>query len=145
MSEDRKFVFDKSGTRLEGGARIVELPVLAIRNTIVFPVLAFPINVGRSRSLKAVDAALESDKLLAVIAQHEAKVEDPNPEDLYKFGTVVKIVKTLTGQGLLEAKTLVDSPPATIQASTSKEVAEAMRAQLVEAGATVNLAPVPCP
>jgi large subunit ribosomal protein L7/L12 len=68
-------------------------------------------------------------------------VVDPGPNKL----NVVKIVKTLTGQGLLEAKTLVDSPPATIQASTSKEVAEAMRAQLVEAGATVNLAPVPCP
>jgi len=58
---------------------------------------------------------------------------------------VVKIAKTLTGKGLLEVRTLIDNPPATIQASVSKETAEAMRAQLIEAGATVNLAPTPCP
>ena len=44
----------------------LELPVLAIRNTVIFPVLAFPINVGREKSLLAVDEALENDKLLAI-------------------------------------------------------------------------------
>ena len=51
----------------------LELPVLAIRNTVIFPVLAFPINVGREKSLLAVDEALENEKLLAILAQKEAK------------------------------------------------------------------------
>ena len=46
----------------------LELPILAIRNTVIFPVLAFPINVGREKSLLAVDEALEGEKLLAILA-----------------------------------------------------------------------------
>ncbi len=99
MAEDKKPDFDKSGTRLEGGAKIVELPLLAIRNTIVFPVLAFPINVGRAKSLRAIEEALEGDKLLGIVAQKEAKVEDPHEGDLYRYGTAVKIVKTVKLQG----------------------------------------------
>lgn len=58
---------------------------------------------------------------------------------------VVKVLKTVTDKGLLEVKTLVDNPPATIRAATSREEAEAIRAQLIEAGATVTMTPVPCP
>jgi ATP-dependent Lon protease len=77
----------------------LELPVLAIRNTVIFPVLAFPINVGREKSLLAVDEALENDKLLAILAQREAKNEDPDTEDLYATGTVVKILKSVKMPG----------------------------------------------
>jgi ATP-dependent Lon protease len=77
----------------------LELPVLAIRNTVIFPVLAFPINVGREKSLLAVDEALENDKLLAILAQKEAKNEDPDTHDLYEVGTVVKILKSVKMPG----------------------------------------------
>jgi ATP-dependent Lon protease len=77
----------------------LELPVLAIRNTVIFPVLAFPINVGREKSLLAVDEALENDKLLAILAQREAKNEDPDTGDLYTIGTVVKILKSVKMPG----------------------------------------------
>jgi ATP-dependent Lon protease len=77
----------------------LELPVLAIRNTVIFPVLAFPINVGREKSLLAVDEALENDKLLAILAQKEAKNEDPDTPDLYEVGTVVKILKSVKMPG----------------------------------------------
>ena len=77
----------------------LELPILAIRNTVIFPVLAFPINVGREKSLLAVDEALENDKLLAILAQKEAKNEDPDTEDLYTTGTVVKILKSVKMPG----------------------------------------------
>ena len=53
----------------------LDLPILAIRNTVIFPVLAFPINVGREKSLLAVDEALENEKLLAILAQKEAQNE----------------------------------------------------------------------
>ena len=77
----------------------LELPILAIRNTVIFPVLAFPINVGREKSLLAVDEALENEKLLAILAQREAKNEDPDTEDLYQVGTVVKILKSVKMPG----------------------------------------------
>jgi ATP-dependent Lon protease len=77
----------------------LELPVLAIRNTVIFPVLAFPINVGREKSLLAVDEALANDKLLAILAQREAKNEDPDTPDLYTTGTVVKILKSVKMPG----------------------------------------------
>ncbi len=78
----------------------LEVPVLAIRNTVIFPVLAFPINVGRSQSVKAVEKALESpDKLLGIVAQKDSKTENPGPDDLHTVGTVVKILKMVKVPG----------------------------------------------
>jgi len=78
----------------------LEVPVLAIRNTVIFPVLAFPINVGRPKSVKAVEEALQgSEKLLGIFAQKEAKVENPSTEELYQTGTIVKILKTVKVPG----------------------------------------------
>ncbi len=78
----------------------LDLPVLAIRNTVIFPVLAFPINVGRPQSVKAVEAALASpDKLLGIVAQKDINTENPTPDDLYQVGTVVKILKMVKVPG----------------------------------------------
>jgi len=77
----------------------LELPVLAIRNTVIFPVLAFPINVGREKSLRAIERAMAGEKLLGIVAQKDAKNEDPNPDDLYQTGTVVKILKQVSMPG----------------------------------------------
>ena len=79
--------------------KIVEIPLLAIRNTVIFPVLAFPINVGRDKSLRAVEVALESGKLLGILAQKDAKNEDPEPDELYTTGTIVKILKSVKMPG----------------------------------------------
>ena len=70
----------------------LSIPILAIRNTVIFPVLAFPINVGRNKSLEAVERALAGDKLLGIVAQQDAKNEDPEVSELYTIGTVVKIL-----------------------------------------------------
>jgi len=77
----------------------LELPVLAIRNTVIFPVLAFPINVGREKSLKAIETAMAGDKLLGIVAQKDARNEDPSPTDLHTTGTVVKILKSVIMPG----------------------------------------------
>ncbi|MCP4804842.1 MAG: endopeptidase La [Proteobacteria bacterium] len=77
----------------------LDLPVLAIRNTVIFPVLAFPINVGRDKSLKAIDKAMAGDKLLGIVAQKDAKNEDPATDELYQTGTVVKILKSVIMPG----------------------------------------------
>ncbi len=77
----------------------MNLPVLAIRNTVIFPVLAFPINVGRDKSLQAVEEALSSGKLLGILAQKDAKNEDPGQDELYATGTIVKILKSVKMPG----------------------------------------------
>ena len=72
----------------------MEVPVLAIRNTVVFPTLATPINVGRPRSLKALEAAQGNDSLLGIFTQRDSKSDSPEPKDgLHQIGTLVRIVK----------------------------------------------------
>ncbi len=78
----------------------LKIPLLAIRNTVIFPVLAFPINVGRQKSIRAVEKALATEeKYLGIFAQRDPKTEDPTREDLYQTGTVVKILKMVKVPG----------------------------------------------
>ena len=79
--------------------KIVEIPLLAIRNTVIFPVLAFPINVGREKSLRAVDESMEGDRLMGIVAQTDAKIEDPDTGELHAVGTAVKILKSVKMPG----------------------------------------------
>ncbi len=69
------------------------LPILPLRNTVVFPQQIIPISVGRERSIKLIEDALADTKLLTLVAQKDGKVEDPEPEDLYKDGTIASIMK----------------------------------------------------
>lgn len=72
-----------------------ELPVLAIKNTVLFPGVIFPITVGRDKSIKLVKDANKADKTIAVVAQKNAEVEDPGASDLYEIGVVAKIIKLM--------------------------------------------------
>ncbi len=71
------------------------LPVLALKNTVLFPSVVIPITVGRSKSIAAVNQAYESDKMIAVLTQKEIDVEDPTASDLYRTGVVAKILKVI--------------------------------------------------
>jgi ATP-dependent Lon protease len=71
------------------------LPVLPLRNTVLFPGVVLPITVGRDKSIKAVNDAYKSDKLIGVVAQKDANIEEPEPKDLCSIGTVAKIVKLI--------------------------------------------------
>ena len=73
--------------------RVLRLPILPIRNTVIFPVLAFPINVGRKKSIGAVDSALNNDKYMAIFAQRDPSKDDPQEYDLYEIGSMIKIIK----------------------------------------------------
>ncbi len=78
-----------------------ELPLLPVRNTVVFPGVTLPLNVGRSRSLAAVQAASRSGGLLAVLPQRAADTEEPDQAELFEYGTVTKIIHVAdTGNGL---------------------------------------------
>jgi len=71
------------------------LPLLPLRNTVLFPGVVLPITVGRDKSIKAVNDAYKSNKLIGVLAQKDSNVEEPVLEDLCDIGTVAKIVKLI--------------------------------------------------
>lgn len=72
-----------------------ELPILPLRNTVLYPGVVMPITVGRDKSLKAVKEAYKTDKVIGVVAQRDTNVEEPESQDLSKVGTVARIVKML--------------------------------------------------
>lgn len=71
------------------------MPVLPLRDIVIFPHMIFPVLIGRSSSLKAVAESLERDKYVILVAQRTASVEDPTPADVYEYGTVAKILQIL--------------------------------------------------
>jgi ATP-dependent Lon protease len=71
------------------------LPLLPLRNTVLFPGVVLPITVGRDKSIKAVNEAYKKDKLIGVLSQKDANVEEPEPVDMCDVGTVAKIAKLI--------------------------------------------------
>jgi ATP-dependent Lon protease len=72
-----------------------ELPVLPLRNTVLFPGVVLPITVGRDKSIKAVNDAYKADRLIGVLAQKDSSIEDPTVTDLEDVGTVARIIKLI--------------------------------------------------
>ncbi|MBN2383759.1 endopeptidase La [bacterium] len=71
------------------------LPVLPLRNTVVFPNIIVPLIVGRERSIRTVEEAMLQDKLIALVPQNESEVESPETHDLLNYGTVGVIIRKL--------------------------------------------------
>ena len=71
------------------------IPILALRNAVVFPGTVFPVTVGREKSVKLVQDVEAGNGWLAAIPQVDVSVEDPQEVDLFRFGTVCKLIKTL--------------------------------------------------
>ncbi|NJB86595.1 ATP-dependent Lon protease [Lewinella marina] len=71
------------------------IPILALKNAVLFPTIVTPINIGRDRSINAVNKAAESNRLVAVFAQRDLNVEEPEVKDLYEVGTLARILKML--------------------------------------------------
>ena len=74
------------------------IPILPLRNTVLFPGVVIPITVGRDKSIQAVKAAYNKDKYIGVVAQKDGNIEDPTPADLCQIGTVAKIMKMIKMQ-----------------------------------------------
>jgi ATP-dependent Lon protease len=72
-----------------------ELPLLPLREFVVFPTMVVPLFVGRERSLAALEDALAGDRLLCLVAQRDPDVEAPGPEGLHRVGTVAMVMRTL--------------------------------------------------
>ena len=71
------------------------LPILALRNAVLFPGSVYPITIGRDKSIRLIEDAEKNNTFIGAVPQNDLTVEDPRKEDLYDFGTVAKIVKTL--------------------------------------------------
>lgn len=71
------------------------LPILALKNTVLFPGIVIPITVGRDKSIRAIQKAYETTRLIGVLSQRDLEVENPGAEDLYAVGCVAKVLKLL--------------------------------------------------
>ena len=71
------------------------LPILALRNAVLFPGTVYPITIGREKSIRLIEDAEKSNTFIGAVPQNDLAVEDPREQDLYGYGTVAKIVKTL--------------------------------------------------
>jgi ATP-dependent Lon protease len=71
------------------------LPILPLRNTVLFPGVVIPITVGRDKSIKLIKDFYKTDRIIGVVAQKDAQVEDPEFQDLNDIGTVAYIMKIL--------------------------------------------------
>ncbi len=69
------------------------LPILPLKGTIIYPGLAVPLIVGRTRSIQLIDDAMADDKTIGVVAQKDSKIKEPTPDEMYGYGVAVSILK----------------------------------------------------
>ncbi len=71
------------------------LPILALRNTVLFPNVVLPITVGREKSVRLVKSLVGKNRFIGAVSQMDAKIEEPSADDLFKLGTVARVLKVL--------------------------------------------------
>ena len=71
------------------------LPILALRNAVLFPGTVYPITIGREKSIRLIEDAERNNMFIGAVPQNDLSVEEPRIDDLYPYGTVAKIIKTL--------------------------------------------------
>ena len=71
------------------------LPILALRNAVLFPGSVFPITIGRDKSIRLIEDAEKNNSFIGAVPQNDLSVEEPRREDLFNYGTVAKVIKTL--------------------------------------------------
>jgi ATP-dependent Lon protease len=82
-------------TTTVSAGEIITLPLLPLRDVVVFPHMVIPLFVGRPKSIKALETAMEAGKSILLVAQRSAAKDEPSPEDLYATGTVANILQML--------------------------------------------------
>jgi ATP-dependent Lon protease len=73
----------------------IEIPVLALRDVVVYPHMVIPLFVGREKSIRCLEAAMENDKQIFLVAQKDASVDEPESDDIYTVGTIATILQLL--------------------------------------------------
>lgn len=99
MENDGEFIplisDDEDDVDLKKSELPKELPILPLRNTVLFPGVILPITVGREKSIRLVNDIYKKDKVIGTVAQLNAQVNEPEEEDMYRLGTVAQILKVL--------------------------------------------------
>jgi len=86
---------DKEGVKNDKIVVPNELPILPLRGTVLYPDLILPIMVGRKRSVKLIDDAMDADRIIGVVTQKKSEVEDPKEGDLNSFGVAALILRMI--------------------------------------------------
>ncbi|MEC7825365.1 ATP-dependent Lon protease [Marisediminitalea aggregata] len=73
----------------------IEIPVLALRDVVVYPHMVIPLFVGREKSIRCLEAAMDSDKQIFLVAQKDAGIDEPDTGDIYSVGTIATILQLL--------------------------------------------------
>jgi len=94
MKTDREDVASMSGLS-ETSAIPEVLPLIPLRDLILFPNLVVPLFVGRERSIKALEEAMRQEHLVALVTQRSAEMQDPEPGDVFEIGTVATVMQEL--------------------------------------------------
>src|SRR5438477_5866116 len=71
------------------------LPMMPIRDVVIFPYMMTPFVVGRESSVRALEEALASDKKIFLATQHDASIDEPRPDEIFNVGTIANIVQSL--------------------------------------------------
>ena len=71
------------------------LPILPLKNTVLFSGIIVPISVGRKKSLKLIKSVYKKSRIVGILTQKDSKIDDPKPDDLYRVGTLAQIIKVL--------------------------------------------------
>ncbi|MBQ9192327.1 MAG: endopeptidase La [Bacteroidales bacterium] len=86
---------DSSLLKLDESELADALPILALRNAVVFPGTVFPVTIGREKSIRVIRDVESKDGVLGAVPQTDVTVEEPGEKDLFGYGTVCKVIKTL--------------------------------------------------
>ena len=121
---------EKSDTR--------RLPMMPIRDVVIFPFMMTPFVVGRESSVRALEEAMAGDKKIFLATQHDASTDEPRPGEIYSVGCIVTIVQSLK-QGDGNIKVLVEG----VERARVVSVTETTRARSTPSTSTLML-PSPC-
>jgi len=85
----------KEDKEIDKGEIPGEVPILPLRDTVIYPFMVSPLFVARKKSIKLIDDVLLGNRILGLVAQKKAEIENPTPDDLYEYGTVATVLKML--------------------------------------------------
>jgi ATP-dependent Lon protease len=87
---------DKENKEKDDGVSVPpELPILPLRGTVLYPELILPIMVGRKRSVRLIDEAMEKDRIIGVVTQKRSEIEDPKEDEMHRFGVAALILRMI--------------------------------------------------
>src|SRR3990172_3106944 len=93
--QEEKSPTESAVSQAAGQASAGQYPLLPLRDVVVFPHMVIPLFVGRPKSIKAMETAMESGKSILLVAQRSAAKDEPGPQDMYEIGCVSSILQML--------------------------------------------------